>query len=303
MDRLDAMQAFVTVADLQGFAAAARKLKRSPPTVTRLVASLEDRLGQRLLQRTTRSVTLTDAGQRYVERARRILTEVEQAEAAALSQRTVPTGRFVVSGPALFGRLHLAPLMCTYLLRYPQVTGELMLADRVVNMVDEGVDLALRIGHLADSSLVARKVGQTSRVLVAAPKYLAKHRPPRTPEELPKHELIHFTALSPAPEWRFERKGREHTVRFSPRLVTNSGDAAIGHALLGGGLTLALAYQVADAVKAGRLVTVLEAFEPPPLPISCVYPSARMVSANTRAFLELAAGQRWVFGGAGPRAD
>ncbi len=297
MDRLDAMQAFVTVADLKGFAAAARKLKRSPPTVTRLVASLEDRLGQRLLQRTTRSVTLTDAGLRYVDHARRLLGEVEEAEALALARRTSPAGRFAVTGPALFGRLHLAPLMCAYLLRYPAVRGELLLADRMVNLVDEGVDVALRIGHLADSSLVARKVGTTARVLVASPKYLATRKAPRTPEDLLHHALIHFTALAPQPEWRFERQGRARTVRFEPRLTTNSGDAAIGHALLGGGITLALAYQVAAAVKSGQLEVLLPGFEPPPLPIQCVYPSSRMLSANTRAFLELAAAQAWTFGG------
>jgi DNA-binding transcriptional LysR family regulator len=295
MDRLDAMQAFVTVADLHGFAAAARKLRRSPPTVTRLVASLEDHLSQRLLQRTTRSVTLTDAGERYIERARRILEEVDQAEAAAVSRRTAPAGRFVLAGPALFGRLHLAPLMCAYLLRYPEVTGELMLADRMVNLVDEGVDLALRIGHLADSSLVARKVGQTARLLVGAPKYFAQHRAPRTPAHLSRHALIHFTGLSALPEWRFRHGAREHTVRVSPRFVTNSADAAIGHALLGGGLTLALAYQVAEELRAGRLVAVLKSFQPLPLPIQCVYASSRFVSANTRAFLELAAGQPWSF--------
>lgn len=295
MDRLDAMHAFVTVVDQQGFASAARKLKRSPPTVTRLVAFLEDRLGQRLLQRTTRSVALTDAGQRYLEQARRILAEVEHAEAAAASQRTVPSGRFVVTGPALFGRLHLAPLMCTYLLRYPEVRGELHLSDRVVNLVDDGVDLALRIGALSDSSLVARKVGETARVLVASPAYLSGHKTPREPADLAEHALIHFTGLSATPEWRFVKNGRERLVRFHARLTTNSGDAAIGHAWRGGGITLALAYQVAAAVKAGELTVLLQDFAPAPLPIHCVFPSSRMLSVNTRAFLELAAAQEWVF--------
>lgn len=295
MDRLDAMQAFVTVADLQGFAAASRKLKRSPPTVTRLVASLEARLGQRLLQRTTRSVTLTDAGHRYVEHARSILAEVEQAEAAAVSARTTPSGRFVVTGPMIFGRLHLAPLMCTFLLRHPAVTGEVLLVDHVVNLVDEGVDLALRIGHLTDSSLVARKVGETSRVLVASPKYLSTRKAPRHPDELQKHELIHLTRLAPTAEWTFEKGGKDVRVRFEPRMVTNSSDVAIGHALLGGGVTVALSYQVTDLVKAGKLVVLLPEFQAPPLPIQCVMPTARLLSANARAFLELAATQRWKF--------
>jgi DNA-binding transcriptional LysR family regulator len=300
LDRLDAMQAFVAVADARGFARAARKLRRSAPTVTRLVASLEARLGLRLLQRTTRSVGLTDAGQRYLERARAIVAEVEQADAAARATRSGPAGRFVVAGPSVFGRLHLAPLLCTFLLRYPKVRGELQLSDRLVSLVDEGVDVAVRIGHLADSSLVARKVGETARVLVASPTYLATHGTPRAPEQLPRHALIQVTPLSPQPEWRFERQGREQLVRFEPRLVTNSADAAIGHAYRGGGLTLALAYQVAQAVKARQLVVLLPDFEPPPLPIQVVVPSVRFLSTNARAFLELAAQQPWSFPGGGP---
>src|SRR5882757_9670716 len=154
MDRLDAMQAFVAVADLQGFAPAARKLGLSPSGVTRLIAALEERLGARLLQRTTRSVTLTDTGTRYLERARRILADVEEAEAAAEGERTSPSGRLVVSAPVGFARLHVSPVMSAYLKRYPEVSGEVRLTDRVINLVEDGVDLAARIGHLADSSLV-----------------------------------------------------------------------------------------------------------------------------------------------------
>src|SRR5271165_6756651 len=175
MDRIDAMQAFVTVADLRGFAPAARKLKVSPSAVTRLIAALEQRLGARLLQRTTRSVTLTDAGARYLERARRILADVEEAEIAAQGERTRPSGRFVVSAPVGFGRLHVSPVMTAYLKRYPEVSGELRLEDRVINLVEDGVDLAVRIGHLADSSLVSRQVGEMRRIVVASPGYLKSH--------------------------------------------------------------------------------------------------------------------------------
>lgn len=287
MDRLEAMTAFVAVAELQGFAAAARRLRLTPSTVTRLVAALEDRLGTRLLQRTTRSVTLTDAGGRYLERARRILGDVAEAEAAAQAERTAPTGRLVVSAPQVFGRLHVAPLMCTYLATYPAVIGELTLADRMVNLVEDGVDAAVRIGVLDDASHVARLVGATRRVVVAAPKYLARRKTPRTPAELASHDLIQFTALTPAPEWRFGDDGRTHQVAFRPRYVTNSADAAIGHAERGGGLTMALAYQVADAVRARRLRIVLAEFEPAPLPIQVVYPTTRLLSAKVRAFIEL----------------
>src|SRR5215475_15280350 len=172
MDRIDAMQAFVTVAELRGFAPAARKLKLSPSGVTRLIAALEERLGARLLQRTTRSVALTDAGARYLERIRRILADVEEAELAAEGERVRPSGRLVVSAPVGFGRLHVSPIVSAYLKRHRDVSAELRLEDRVVGLVEDGVDLAVRIGHLVDSSLVARQVGEMRRIVVASPAYL-----------------------------------------------------------------------------------------------------------------------------------
>src|ERR1700726_5336870 len=184
MDRLDAMQAFVAVADLRGFAPAARKLGLSPSAVTRMIAAVEDRLGARLLQRTTRSVTLTDAGARYLERARRILADVEEAEGAAEGEQTRPSGRLVVSAPVGFGRLHVSPIMSAYLKRYPEVSGELRLSDRMVNLVEDGVDLAIRIGHLADSTLVARHIGEMRRIVVASSGYLRRHGEPRTPQAI-----------------------------------------------------------------------------------------------------------------------
>src|SRR5580692_4450783 len=178
MDRIDAMQAFVAVADLKGFAPAARKLGLSPSAVTRLIAALENRLGARLLQRTTRQVALTDAGARYLERARRILADVEEAERAAEGERTRPNGRLVVSAPLGFGRLHVSPVMTAYLKRYAEVAGELRLSDRMINLVEDGVDLAVRIGHLPDSSLVARHVGEMRRIVVASPRYLRQRGEP-----------------------------------------------------------------------------------------------------------------------------
>jgi DNA-binding transcriptional LysR family regulator len=284
VDRLDAMTAFSAVAELRGFAAAARRLGLSRPAVTRLVAALEARLGTRLLQRTTRSVALTDAGARYLERARRILSDVAEAEGLARADRTEPAGRFVLSAPSLFGRLHVAPLMCAFLARHPALVGELVLSDRPVSLVEEGVDLAVRIGALADSSLVARRVGRTRRVVVGAPSYLERRGTPRRPEELAGHALVQFTGVSPGPEWRFSRAGREVRLPLAPRFATNSADAAIGHAEQGGGLTMVLAYQVAAAVRAGRLRVILPGFEPPPLPIHLLYPSGRLLSAKVRAF-------------------
>jgi DNA-binding transcriptional LysR family regulator len=287
MDRIDAMQAFVAVADLRGFAPAARKLGLSPSSVTRLVAALEDRLGARLLQRTTRSVTLTDVGARYLERARRILADVEEAEGSAEGERTRPSGRLVVSAPVGFGRLHVSPLMSAFLTRYPEVSAELRLADRMINLVEDGVDLAVRIGHLADSSLVARHVGEMRRIVVASSAYLKQRGEPRTPEAIASHATIQFGAMSASPDWRFVDDGREIRVACTPRFTTNSADAAIQYAEQGGGLTRVLAYQAAEAIKAGRLNIVLEKFEEPPLPIHLVYPTSRLLSAKVRAFVDL----------------
>src|SRR5216684_2466841 len=223
MDRIDAMQAFVAVADLHGFAPAARKLGLSASGVTRLIAALEDRLGARLLQRTTRSVTLTDIGTRYLERARRILADVEEAEGSAEGERTRPSGRLVVSAPVGFGRLHVSP-------------------------VEDGVDLAVRIGHLPDSSLVARHVGEMRRIVVTSSDYLRQRGEPDTPEAIASHETIQFGAMTASPDWRFVEDGREIRVACTPRFTTNSADAAIQYAEQGGGLTRVLAYQAAEAI-------------------------------------------------------
>src|SRR6266571_1638117 len=198
MDRIDAMQAFVAVADLQGFAPAARKLGLSPSAVTRLIAGLEDRLGARLLQRTTRSVTLTDAGSRYLERARRILADLEEAENSVESERTRPGGRLVVSAPIGFGRLHVSPVISAYLKHYPEVGADLRLSDRMINLVEEGVDLAVRIGHLPDSTLVARHVGEMRRIVVASKDYLKRRGEPKTPDEIASHDTIQFGAMTAA---------------------------------------------------------------------------------------------------------
>ena len=277
------MQAFVAVADLRGFAPAARKLKLSPSAVTRLIAALEDHLGVRLLQRTTRSVTLTDVGARYHERARRILADVEEAERAAEGERTRPSGLLVVSAPVGFGRLHVSPVMSAYLERYPDVSGELRLEDRMVSLVEDGIDLAIRIGELADSTLVARQVGQMRRITVASPSYLGVRGEPKRPEAVALHDTIRFGAT----DWRFVENGNEIRVSHTPRLLTNSADAAVQYAEAGGGLTRVLAYQAADALKRGRLKIVLPQFEQPALPIHIVYPTSRLLSAKVRTFIDL----------------
>jgi DNA-binding transcriptional LysR family regulator len=297
MDRIDAMQAFVTVADLRGFAPAARKLGLSPSGVTRLIAGLEDRLGARLLQRTTRSVTLTDAGSRYLERVRRILADVEEAESSAEGERTRPVGRLVVSAPVGFGRLHVSPAVSAYLKRYPEVSADMRLSDSLINLVEEGVDLAVRIGHLPDSTLVARQVGEMRRIVVASKAYLAARGVPKRPADISSHQTIHFGGMSTSPDWRFVEDGRDIRVASIPRFTTNSADAAIGHAEQGGGLTWVLAYQAAASLKAGRLQIVLSEFQQPALPIHIVYPTSRLLSAKVRTFIDLVTEMAdWHFG-------
>src|ERR1700761_728432 len=235
MDRIDAMQAFVTVADSRGFAPAARKLKLSPPAVTRLIAALEARLGARLLQRTTRSVALTDVGAHYLERARRILADIEEAERAAEGESARPSGQLVVSAPSGFGRLHVSRVMSAYLKRYPDVSGELRLEDRLVSLVEDGIDLAVRIGELADSSLVARHVGEMRRIVVASPAYLKARGEPKRPDDIASHDTIQFGSTAGLSDWRFVDGGEEVRIAYAPRFLTNSSDAAINYAEAGGG--------------------------------------------------------------------
>jgi DNA-binding transcriptional LysR family regulator len=295
-DRFEALHAFVKVADLQGFAPAARSLGVSPSGVTRLVAALEAKLGVRLLQRTTRTVTLTDPGTRYLVRARRILADLEEADSSVEAERNQPTGQLVIAAPLMFGRLHVAPLVCDYLAFYPGVSADLTLADRVVNLVEEGIDVAVRLGQLPDSSLIARKIGETRRVIVASPAYLKRHGTPRDPRDLKAHTTIRFSGLTASSDWRFRRDGKDEHVSLTPRYTTNSADAAIGHALRDGGLTCVLAYQVSEAVKAKTLKVVLAEFATPPLPIQLVYPTSRLLSAKVRAFVDLAEQTRdWTF--------
>jgi DNA-binding transcriptional LysR family regulator len=261
-----------------------------------MVAALEDTIGTQLLQRTTRSVTITDAGMRYLERVRRILADVEDAEAAAQNERTAPVGHLVISAPLVFGRLHVSPIMSAYLKTYPLVSGELRLSDSTVNLVDEGIDLAVRIGHLPDSSVVARAVGDMRRVVVASPRYLKARGTPLKPSDLAGHDMI-GSAAGLLSEWRFIDRGKEIRVPCPARFATNSVDAAIAFAEQDGGLALLLAYQVEDALKAGRLKTVLQDYETPPLPIHLVYPTSRLLSAKVRAFIDLVVEKTdWHFG-------
>jgi DNA-binding transcriptional LysR family regulator len=242
-------------------------------------------------------VTLTDVGARYLERARRILGDVEEAEGSVQAERTQPSGRLVVSAPLMFGRLHVGPIMSAYLKKHPDVSAEFRLSDRMVNLVDEGVDLAVRIGHLADSSVVARTVGDMRRVVVGAPRYLRARGTPVKPSDLAGHEVVQLTGMSSLSEWRFTDSGRDIRIPYTSRFATNSTDAAVLYAEQGGGLISVLAYQAADAIKAKRLKIVLADYEPPPMPIHLVYPTSRLLSAKVRTFIDLVVAQAdWRFG-------
>ena len=290
MDRFDELQAFVSTADAGSLSAAARKLGRSAPSVTRAVASLEARVGAELLRRTTRSLKLTEAGERYLVVARRVLADLAEAETTTSASVAAPRGLLTVTAPVTFGALHLRPVLGDYLAQHPDVRVRLLLLDRVVNIVDEGVDVAVRIAHLPDSALVATPVGEVRRVVCASPAYLAAYGTPRDPGELAGHRCIAFTALTPSDIWMFAGSdgGRPRQVRVQSVLAVNLAEAAIGAALDGLGVTCALSYQVARALRDGTLVAVLESFALPPLPVHLVYPAASAATAKVRAFLDVA---------------
>lgn len=288
MDQLDAFATFAAVADAGGFAAAARKRGRSPAAVTRSIAALEASLGTELFRRTTRVVSLTDAGARFLVDVRRILADVGEATAAAAGEHAALGGTLVVTAPVMFGRVHVAPLVLEFLRKHRDVRARALLVDRVVDLVDEGVDVALRIAHLADSSFRAVRVGAVRRVTCASPAYLAKYGRPRTPGDLRDHAVIAFAQGSPPRDWTFPRARRAQRIAIEPRLTTNSTETTIAAAVAGHGITRALSYQVADDVRAGRLVVVLADHEPPPIPIHVVHSGGSRVSARVRAFVDFA---------------
>lgn len=286
MDHLDSLRVFVSVATHGSFAEAARRLRLSPSVVTRSVADLEQRLGLMLLHRTTRSVRLTDRGEIYLESSRRILADIETSDAQVRGANAAPRGLLNITAPILFGRLHVLPIVSKTLKQHSELTIRLTLSDRYVHLADEGVDLAIRIGPLADSSLMATKLGAVNRVLVASPAYLEARGLPRTPRDLIDHDIVAFENVDATNEWRFDADRK--TVRVSPRLMVNSADAAIAAAEDGLGITRALSYQVREGVLAGRLVLLLSEQMPETLPVSAVFPARRLTSANLNAFLEAA---------------
>ncbi|MDP1773533.1 MAG: LysR family transcriptional regulator [Methylobacter sp.] len=284
MDRLQLMTVFVAVAEEQSFAGGARRLNMSPPAVTRAIAALEDRLGIKLLTRTTRYVRVTDAGQRYLEDARRIINEVDEADEAAAGINAEPRGQLAITAPVLFGKLFVIPGIVDYLQRYPDMEISAVFLDRIVNLLEEGFDVGIRIGELPDSSMKAIRVGSIRRVVCASPAYLAKHGAPDKPADLAKHLVVASSAVSPAMEWKF---AEGLVVRVKPRLTVTSNDSAIAAVLLGMGVTRLLSYQIASYQASGQLQTILSEFEPEPLPIHVIHREGRYASAKVRSFVDL----------------
>lgn len=288
MDRFHLMTVFVAVAEEEGFAAAARRLRMSPPAVTRAIAFLEERLGVRLLTRTTRLVRTTDAGARYLEDARRILLEADEADEAAAGINATPRGHLAVTAPVLFGKIYVMPIITAYQMAFKETTVSALFIDRVVNLVEEGLDVGIRIGPLPDSSLRAIRVGQVRRVVCASPAYLRTYGSPKSPADLAQHPIIAATSVSSGSEWAFARGKEKIGVRLSPRILVNTNDGALEAAKSGFGLTRLLSYQVANELAADTLETVLTDFEEASLPVHVIHREGRHGSAKVRSFVDLA---------------
>ncbi|MEX2741733.1 LysR family transcriptional regulator [Rhizobium mongolense] len=291
MDRIDAMKVFVTAIDEGSLAGAARRLKRSPTAVSRALSFLEAHVGVELLHRTTRTLKLSDAGQRYAAACRRVLVDLEEADMLAGGERSAPRGMLTISAPPIVGEEVVRPILDDFLDLHPAVSVRLLLLDRFVNLVDEGVDIALRIGHLADSSHISTRLGgDVRRVVVASPRYLATHPRVEEPADLTKHQIVAFTNFG-LDSWSFtpaQGSSIPRTVQFTPRCIVNSVRAAAASAAAGRGLTRLYSYHVAEYVRDGRLTIVLADAEHPPLPVHLLAPQGRMSVPKVRAFVDFA---------------
>lgn len=289
MDRLDELLVFVAILDAGSLNAAARRLRRSPPAVTRALAALEDRVGLRLVERTTRRLAPTDAGLRLAEMARRVLADYEDAvreeEGAPLR------GKLRITAPHVFGRRHVTPAVIAFLDQHPDLQVELVFNDRNIDLIEHGIDLAVRIGPLADTGMMARQVGQVRRILVASPAYVAAHGAPATPADLERHDVIFNAGVATATEWRFRHGGKEIPVRLNPRLSVNEIDAILMAVVAGRGIGRPLSYQAAPQLADGTLVRLLRDYEPAPLPVSLLVPSARHMAPRLRACFDFLAAQ------------
>jgi DNA-binding transcriptional LysR family regulator len=286
MDKFAAMTTFVRIVEKGSLTAAANALTTSLPTVVRILGTLERQLGVSLLNRTTRRIHLTDEGARYLERCRAILSEVQEAEAELSFSQAEPQGRLTVTASVLFGRRYVAPIVSEFIRRHQNVNVEMLFVDRVANMVEEGIDVGVRIGHPKDSSLVAIQVGQVRRVVCASPQYLRRHGIPRTPEEVRTHRCIRHIGLSPRNEWVFRVGRRIVTIPISCVIVCNEIDSTLNACTSGLGLGMFLSYQTAPYRKSKKIRYVLEDFESEPVPVQIIYPHTRRLSTTVRAFVD-----------------
>lgn len=285
MDRLEAMSILVAAAESGSFSAASRKLRMPLPTVSRKVAELEAHLNARLLVRSTRKLTLTDAGVAYLAACKQILEQVSEAESAAAGEYSAPRGELVVTAPVVFGRLHMLPIISDFLAAFADITVRLVLADRNLHLLDEHIDVALRIGKLPDSSMVATQVGTVGRVVCASPQYLAQAGEPHAPADLARFSCIVSDALPSSYVWEFGgHQAPQQTVPVRARLSVNTVEAAIDAAIAGVGLTNVLSYQAASAVGEGKLKLVLREFEPEPIPVSVMHAGQGKLPLKTRSF-------------------
>lgn len=286
MDRFDAMSVLLAVVEEGSLSAGARRLRAPLTTISRKVADLEQHLGTRLLVRTSRRVALTDAGRDYVAASRRILEQVEEAERMAAGEYSEPRGTLSVTAPVVFGRRHLLPVAAEFLAEYANIDLRLFLSDRHVNLLEEHLDLGVRLGHLDDSSLLARRVGEVRRVICASPGYLARRSSPAVPDDLREHDGITFRGFSTSPEWRYRGDAAALSVEPRTRLAVNSTEAAIDAAVAGLGVARVLSYQIVDELRSGALVPLLEAFAPEPIPVQLVYAAQGQLPVKARAFLD-----------------
>ncbi|MFZ2138474.1 MAG: LysR family transcriptional regulator [Xanthobacteraceae bacterium] len=289
MDRLEAMSALLAAVDAGSLSGASRKLGMPLATVSRKVSELETHLRTRLVTRTSRRLILTDAGRSYVAACKRILDDVREAERAAAGEYSAPRGELIITAPIVFGRLHVLPVLLEFLNTYPEIDVRLTLADRVVNLQEDHVDLAVRIGELPDSSLVAMRVGSIGRVVCGSPAYFAERGTPKRPNELSKHDCITFNGLTSPEAWIFPSGKGNISVAVHSRLIVNTAEAAIDAAITGLGITRVLSYQVADALRTGALLLALREFEPPPVPVSLVHAGQGRLALKLRAILDFAA--------------
>ncbi len=289
MDRFDAMSVLLAVVEAGSLSAGARKLRTPLTTVSRKISDLETHLQTRLLVRTSRKIELTEAGRIFVAASKRIVEQVQEAERAAAGEYSVPRGELTMTAPVVFGRRHVLPIVAAFLAAHPEINIRLLLIDRSVSLLEEHIDLALRIGRLADSALVATRLGAVRRVVCASPDYLARRGVPGEPEDLRDHDGVTFEGFPATPAWHFRRDAKPLSVAVRVRLAVNTAEAAVDAALAGVGVTRVLSYQVAEEIRSGALRLLLEAYEPDAVPVSFVYPDQGNLPRKVRAFLDWSA--------------